>query len=189
MGFKSNWQIFNGEILTIDEIKKKYYRAFDYNMVTVLIPDENGGYKFYPSLNFDAKGCNPYYENMGHAGCFHEINKLITRDKLKDYIVSGFDNVLNRHFVAELFAAKGMIAIMRTTNDYFMLTFPAFNEDLERNKRLYQQALGLIDLLHVNLNYGSFSIGGKIISSLEDFEEYYNSMLKKFQGKARNRKK
>lgn len=55
MDFKSNFMIFNGVYMSTSEVREKYYNAFHYNLVTVLIPKENGEYDLYPRLNFGAK--------------------------------------------------------------------------------------------------------------------------------------
>ena len=44
MDFKSNFMIFNGVYMSTSEVREKYYNAFHYNLVTVLIPKENGEY-------------------------------------------------------------------------------------------------------------------------------------------------
>ena len=46
MDFKSNFMIFNGVYMSTSEVREKYYNAFHYNLVTVLIPKENGEYDF-----------------------------------------------------------------------------------------------------------------------------------------------
>lgn len=75
MDFKSNFMIFNGVYMSTSEVREKYYNAFHYNLVTVLISKENGEYDLYPRLNFGAKKDDKYFEQQGHANCFRKINE------------------------------------------------------------------------------------------------------------------
>ena len=74
---------------------------------------------------------------------------------------------------------------MRTSKDNFLLIFPDFSDDIEKNRIMCDYALKSIKLLNVNLSQGCFQINGQVIYSLEAFEEYYN--LLKSNDKSRKR--
>ena len=87
MDFGNNFVVVNGILRTKDEARKLYYDAFDYNMVTLLIPDNQEGFIFYPQLNLGYKGDKDYYTSLGHAKCFEKINNLLLRDKMNNYAI------------------------------------------------------------------------------------------------------
>lgn len=172
MDFGSNYVVVNGVLRTKDEVWKMYYEAFNDNLVTILIPDENNGFIPYPHLNLGTRLNRDYYASLGHAKCFEKINELLLRDKRNSYVVKDFDNIQDRTFIAYKFVEKGSVAIMRTSKDNFLLIFPGFSDDIEKNRIMCDDALKLIKLLNVNLSQGCFQINGQVIFSLEAFEEY-----------------
>lgn len=174
MDFGNNFVVVNGILRTKDEARKLYYDAFDYNMVTLLIPDNQEGFIFYPQLNLGYKGDKDYYTSLGHAKCFEKINDLLLRDKMNNYAIKDFGKIQSRTFIASKFVEKGAGVIMRTSKDNFVLIFPGLNDNREKNILMCDNALKLIDLLKVDLTKGCFQINGQIIFNIEDFKEYYN---------------
>ena len=174
MDFGNNFVVVNGVLRTKDEARKLYYDAFSNNLVTVLIPDNNGGFKFYPSLNIGGNYNKDYYASLGHAKCFRKINDLLLRDGYNRYAVADFSNIQDRYMIANRFLDKGAGIIMRTSKDNFLLIFPGLSETKEKNILMCDYALKLIDLLKVDLTKGCFQINGQIIFNIEDFKEYYN---------------
>lgn len=174
MNFKSNYFIFNGTVLTLEEAKRTWKQAFNYNLVTVLIPDGHGEYNFYPSLN-PITPKNSYYADLGHAACFQKINELLKRDVPSYYVSQKFENVQNRYMIANMFLEKGMGIVMRTTPNKFIVIFPALSNDREILIGTCNYILKLIDIL--DIDNGCLQINGIIYDNIDNFKEYCNSLM------------
>lgn len=174
MDFKSNFMIFNGVYMSTSEVREKYYNAFHYNLVTVLIPKENGEYDLYPRLNFGAKKDDKYFEQQGHANCFRKINELLLRDGSKFYVQEKFEGILDRYIIANMFLNKGMGIIMRTAPDNFVLMMPTLSTNKQLEIATCDKILKLMDLL--NIKNGQLQINGTIFDNINDFKKYCKSL-------------